>query len=212
MGISDLRRDYQGTALTEDQVDPDPIRQFQRWFDEAVAAGQADVNSMTLATVTPDGKPAARTMLLKGIETGQFLFYTNYQSHKADELKTQPYAALVFWWNSLERQVRVAGKVCKTSRQNSEDYFKTRPRGSQLGACASPQSRVIESRTVLDAKLAQLKKQYQDKEVPCPENWGGYQLEPDMVEFWQGLPDRLHDRLRYTRQADGSWQLQRLSP
>ncbi len=212
MSIADLRREYQQTLLDEKSVDRDPINQFQQWFDQAQQADQPDPTAMTVATVSPDGQPAARIMLLKGVEDGRFVFFTNYLSDKARELDANAKAAMVFFWHVLDRQVRVSGIVSKVSQQVSREYFQTRPRGSQIGAWVSLQSSVIESRAVLEAKLAELEKQYEGQDVPCPEHWGGYQLVPDVIELWQGRPDRLHDRLRYSRAGDGSWRIERLSP
>lgn len=212
MSLADLRREYQQTLLDEQSVDRDPIHQFQQWFDQAQQADQPDPTAMTLATITPDGQPAARIMLLKGVEDGRFVFFTNYLSDKAGELDANAKAAMVFFWQVLDRQVRVSGIVSKVSQQVSQEYFQTRPRGSQIGAWVSQQSSVIESRAVLEAKLAELEKQYEGRDVPCPEHWGGYQLVPDVIEFWQGRPDRLHDRLRYSRAGDEGWRIARLSP
>ena len=212
MSLADLRREYQQTLLDEQSVERDPIHQFQQWFDQAQQADQPDPTAMTVATVTADGQPAARIMLLKGVEDGRFVFFTNYLSDKARELEANAKAAMVFFWNVLDRQVRVSGIVSKVSQQVSREYFQTRPRGSQIGAWVSQQSSVIESRAVLEAKLAELEKQYEGQDVPCPEHWGGYQLVPDVIEFWQGRPDRLHDRLRYSRAGDQGWRLERLSP
>lgn len=209
--IADLRSDYRLKALLETEVNANPIQQFQLWFEQAVQAALPEPNAMTLATVSAAGKPAARIVLLKGFGEQGFVFYTNYQSQKGQELAKTPWAALVFWWAELERQVRIEGRVSKVSDAETETYFYSRPRGSQLGAWASEQSQVICDRTVLEQRLQDLEQQYQHQSIPRPPHWGGYRLQPDLIEFWQGRPNRLHDRLCYQRQ-DQSWTIQRLSP
>lgn len=210
MTLADLRRHYSLKRLRKDELEQDPVRQFRRWLDEALAAQVLEPNAMTLATVGEDGRPSARTVLLKGLDEAGFVFYTNYESRKAADLSANPHAALVFTWLELERQVRVEGTVSKVSRDESEAYFRSRPRGSQLGAWVSRQSAVIAGYEVLEEALAALEKRYPD-EVPLPPFWGGYRVRPDVVEFWQGRPNRLHDRFRYTRDEEG-WQLVRLAP
>lgn len=200
------------TVLDETTVDRDPIKQFRRWFDDAIASGSRLPESMTLATATAEGKPAARVVLLKQVDEHGFVFYTNYRSAKAKELDENPQAALVFYWVGLDRQVRVEGKVARVSSAESEEYFKTRPRESQLGALASPQSEVIEGREVLEEHLRALAEEYRDREVPRPAHWGGYRLKPERIEFWENRPGRLHDRIVYDLQADGSWTIKRLAP
>ncbi len=200
------------TVLDETTVDRDPIKLFRRWFDDAIASGSHLPESMTLATATAEGKPAARVVLLKQVDEAGFVFYTNYRSAKAKELDENPQAALVFYWVGLDRQVRVEGKVERVSSAESEEYFKTRPRESQLGALASPQSEVIEGREVLEEHLRALAEEYRDREVPRPAHWGGYRLKPERIEFWENRPGRLHDRLVYDLQADGSWTIKRLAP
>ena len=200
------------TVLDETTVDGDPIKQFRRWFDDAIASGSHLPESMTLATATAEGKPAARVVLLKQFDEAGFVFYTNYRSAKAKELDENPQAALVFYWVGLDRQVRVEGKVERVSSAESEEYFKTRPRESQLGALASPQSEVIEGREVLEEHLRALAEEYRDREVPRPAHWGGYRLKPERIEFWENRPGRLHDRIVYDLQADGSWTIKRLAP
>ena len=200
------------TKLDENNVDPNPINLFRRWFEEAIASGSLLPEAMTLATATPDGKPSARLVLLKQADEQGFVFYTNYQSMKARELDANAQAALVFYWPQLERQVRVEGKVERVSAEESDAYFKTRPRESQIGALASPQSEVIPSREALQEKADELEKSYEGREVARPAHWGGYRLRAERIEFWKGRPGRLHDRINYERQADGSWSITRLAP
>lgn len=198
--------------LDENTVDRDPINQFRNWFDAAIASGSRLPESMTLATATKDGRAAARVVLLKQADENGFVFYTNYRSAKARELAENPQAALVFYWVGLDRQVRVEGSVYKVSEAESDEYFKTRPRESQLGALASPQSEVIESREVLENRLRDLEETYRDREVNRPAHWGGYRLTPVRIEFWENRPGRLHDRILYELQGDGSWFIKRLAP
>jgi pyridoxamine 5'-phosphate oxidase len=212
MSFTDLRREYMLRGLSEADLDADPFRQFRTWYDAAVAAGLIEPNAMTLATATMDGRPSARMVLLKGFDPAGFVFYTNYESRKARELAENPWAARVLFWVELERQVRIEGRIELAWPQQSDAYFQSRPRGSQLGAAASHQSQVIPSRSVLERRVAELEAEYQDRDVPRPAFWGGYCVVPDVIEFWQGRPDRLHDRLRYRRQDDGSWLIERLSP
>jgi pyridoxamine 5'-phosphate oxidase len=199
-------------GLVEADVDPDPMVQFGRWFDDAEAADLVEPSAMTLATATAEGVPSARMVLLRGVDQRGFVFYTNYESRKAAELAANPRAALVFWWGELQRQIRVEGPVERTSQQESAAYFRTRPLGSRLSAWASPQSRVIPGRAVLDQRVAELAAGHPDGDIPLPPFWGGYRLVPEVVELWQGRPNRLHDRLRYTRSADGRWRIERLAP
>ena len=199
-------------VLDEKPIDTDPIKQFQQWFDEAIAANLPMPDAMSLATVTPDGRPTARMVLLKQIDADGFVFFTNYQSSKAKQLEINPYAALVFYWTQLDRQVRVEGKVSKTSAEESAAYFKTRPRESQIGAWASPQSEVISAREVLEQRAHELADQYCDREIDCPAHWGGFRLAPDRIEFWKSRIGRLHDRILYELQPDGSWTIKRLAP
>ena len=204
--------DKQDIALDETTVDRDPIKQFRGWFDDAIASGSRLPESMTLATATLDGKPSARVVLLKNVDANGFVFYTNYRSAKAKELDENPQAALVFYWVGLDRQVRVQGKIERVSSAESDQYFKTRPRESQLGALASPQSEVIEGREVLEERLRALEEEYRDREVPRPAHWGGYRLKPQRIEFWENRAGRLHDRIAYELQDDGSWSINRLAP
>lgn len=201
--------DFDG--LDEKTIDRDPITQFQRWFDDAIAAKLPLPEAMTLATATPDGRPSARMVLLKQVDHDGFVFYTNYRSAKSRELDANPYAALVFYWPQLDRQVRVEGSVVRTSPEESREYFRTRPRESQIGAWASSQSDVISGRDVLEQRKNELEALYDDREVDCPEYWGGYRLTPERIEFWKSRIGRLHDRILYTRDRDG-WSITRLAP
>lgn len=211
--IADLRTNYTLAGLAEANVDADPIKQFEIWFQQALDADLLEPNAMTLATATPEGKPTARIVLLKGVSDRGFVFYTNYESQKGQQLIANPYAALVFLWNKLERQVRIEGRVEQLSPQESTAYFHSRPKASQLGAWTSDQSRVIANREVLKQKLADLQAQYKDDvTIERPEHWGGFRVIPNRIEFWQGRPSRLHDRLVYDLQDNGSWQIKRLSP
>lgn len=211
MSIASLRKEYVRAGLLERDVDPDPIKQFTRWFDEALKAGIEEANAMTLATASPDGQPDARIVLLKQVDARGFAFFTNYESAKGEHLAANPRAALVFFWHELERQVRVSGTVERVSRAESKEYFHSRPPGSQLGAWVSQQSRVIPGRSVLESKLKALEHRYEGKTVPLPPHWGGYMVTPVTIEFWQGRPKRLHDRLRYSRRDEG-WKIERLAP
>lgn len=212
MSIADLRREYMLQGLDEASVDPNPIRQFRQWFAEAVQAELPEPNAMTLATVAADNRPSARMVLLKDADEAGFVFYTNYESRKGRELAQNPWAALVFWWVELERQVRVEGFVGRVTAEESDAYFRSRPYGSRLGAWASQQSQVIAGRAVLERRLEELTAAYQDREVPRPPYWGGYRLKPTVIEFWKGRPNRLHDRLQYRLHDDGAWLIERLSP
>jgi pyridoxamine 5'-phosphate oxidase len=209
--VADLRRDYSLEALVEAHANRDPFEQFQQWFDAAVKAELPEPNAMTLATIDTAGFPAARIVLLKDFDSSGFVLFTNYNSHKGQELSQNPKAALVFLWAELERQVRIQGTVEKITPEESDSYFYSRPHGSRLGAWASNQSEVIADRDVLDRQLEALKAEYEGKEVPRPPHWGGFRVKPQMIEFWQGRTSRLHDRLRY-RMGDGGWGIDRLSP
>ena len=199
-------------VLDEKRIESDPIKQFKIWFDESIAANLPMPEAMSLATVTPDGRPTARIVLLKQVDADGFVFFTNYQSSKAKQLEINPYAALVFYWTQLDRQVRVEGKVTKTSAEESAAYFKTRPRESQIGAWASPQSEVVSAREVLEQRAHELSEQYCDREIDCPAHWGGFRLAPDRIEFWKSRVGRLHDRILYELQPDGTWTIKRLAP
>lgn len=212
ISVADLRKEYTFQGLSETDAHPNPFEQFKIWFDQALAAQLPEPNAMTIATATTDGKPYARIVLLKDYDERGFVFYTNYESHKGQQLVQNPWGAIAFWWAQLERQVRIEGYVEKVSEVESDEYFQSRPKGSQLGAWASSQSQVIDSREVLERRLEQLKEEYENKEVPRPPHWGGFRVIPDEIEFWQGRPSRLHDRLLYRRSEDGSWKIQRLAP
>lgn len=210
--ISSIRVDYVLREFDESQADRDPLRQFDCWFDDAVKSNLREPNAMTLATVGPDGGPAARIVLLRGYDARGFCFYTNYASRKGRDLQASPRAALCFWWAELERQVRIEGVVSLMDAAESDAYFASRPRESQLGAWASIQSDVIPDRNFLEEKLSAARRQFPEGAPPRPENWGGYRLAPTCFEFWQGRPSRLHDRLQYQRVPGGGWAMQRLSP
>jgi pyridoxamine 5'-phosphate oxidase len=214
MALADLRREYTGGGLRRSDLDANPIAQFQKWFAQAEAAlagHQLDVNAGTLATADKNGIPSARTVLLKGADERGFTFFTNYDSRKGRELAENPNAALVFYWQELERQVCIAGSVAKTSREESEKYFGSRPHGSRLAAWASNQSEPVPDRAFIEAKWQELEKKFVT-DIPLPPSWGGFSLRPGRIEFWQGRPSRLHDRFSYTRQPDKSWKLERLAP
>lgn len=210
MNIADLRQEYMRSGLSEAQADPDPIRQFQRWIEDAVRAGVPLPNAMTLATVTPSGAPSARIVLLKGVESGGFLFYTNYLSRKGRELERRAAACLLFLWSELERQVRIDGTVEKVSAEESDAYYQTRPLGSRIGAWASPQSRPIESRAWLEQRWTTLSVEH-GQAPKRPPHWGGYRVMPEEMEFWQGRMSRLHDRIFFTR-TGSDWKISRLAP
>jgi pyridoxamine 5'-phosphate oxidase len=212
MDLSGLRQEYMLHGLTLEDLDPDPFRQFTVWLEQAGAAGLREPNAMTLATATRDGVPSARMVLLKGVDASGFVFYSNYESRKGEELAANARAALVFCWIDLERQVRVEGRVERLSPPESDAYFATRPLGSQLGAWASRQSTVIPGREVLEQRMKELAARFAGTPVPRPPYWGGFRVVPAAIEFWQGRENRLHDRLRYRRAEAGAWQIERLSP
>ncbi len=209
--IADIRKDYTKRSLEIAQASSSPIEQFKIWFQEAVSAAVPEPNAMNLSTISADGKPASRIVLLKGIEDGGFTFFTNYESRKGREMSGHPFVAITFFWPELERQVRIEGRVSRLSDHLSDVYFKSRPRGSQVGAWVSPQSHVIASREMLIEQQLAIEQQYENQEVPRPPHWGGYLVTPALVEFWQGRPSRLHDRIQYTLHGE-AWKLERLAP
>jgi pyridoxamine 5'-phosphate oxidase len=209
--VAALREEYTRTGLVEADVVPDPVVQFRAWFRDALAADLHEPNAMTLATTTPDGGPSARTVLLKGYDERGFVFYTNYEGRKARELEANPLCALLFYWGELERQVRIEGRASRLSGEESDAYFASRPRGSRIGAWASEQSRPVEDRSILEERVRVLEAEYEGREIPRPPFWGGYRVEPDTIEFWQGRENRLHDRIVYHRSGRG-WKIVRLQP
>lgn len=212
VNIADIRKNYSQKKLSEKKADANPMKQFAKWWKQAAASKIDEVNAMTLATASQDGVPAARIVLLKGVDENGFIFFTNYESFKGQQLTENPKACLVFFWKELERQVRITGLVEKISTAASDEYFHSRPEGSQLGAVASPQSRIIENREWLDKHFKKLKKQLKNEIIQRPEHWGGYIVKPVIIEFWQGRPSRLHDRLQYSLQETGEWKIERLAP
>ncbi|MDZ7964000.1 MULTISPECIES: pyridoxamine 5'-phosphate oxidase [unclassified Nostoc] len=210
--VAGLRKDYTLEGLSELEVELNPFIQFKKWFDQALAAQLPEPNAMTIATATPDGKPSARMVLLKDFDRRGFTFFTNYNSHKGQELAENPQAALVFWWAELERQVRISGYVEKVSETESDQYFHSRPANSRLGAWVSNQSEVIESREVLERRLQEFQSKHENQEILRPPHWGGLRVIPTEIEFWQGRPSRLHDRLLYSRLDNSTWKIERLSP
>ena len=212
ISLSHLRKEYTFAGLTENDLEPNPIEQFKKWFIQSVDANLPEPTAMSLATATKTGKPSARIVLLKQFDEQGFVFFSNYSSRKGRDLSDNPLAALVFHWVGLERQVRIIGSVSKVSRAESGEYFRTRPIGSQLAAWASKQSEVIASRKALEKRIDELMIEYQNEEVPLPPHWGGYRVAPTEIEFWQGRPGRLHDRLRYSLKKNKTWKIERLSP
>lgn len=210
--LAELRQEYALGTLNKVNVDPDPLQQFQRWLAAAISAQLPEPNAMTLATADRTGRPYARVVLLKECDANGFVFFTHYHSDKGRQLAENPHAALVFLWLALERQVRIEGTVSQVSSTESEAYFRTRPRENRLGALVSRQSQVIVNRQILDERFQQVEAQYPDDNIPMPHHWGGYRLWPEMLEFWQGRHGRMHDRLRYRRQANNDWLLERLEP
>jgi pyridoxamine 5'-phosphate oxidase len=212
INIADIRTEYKLQTLNEADVESNPILQFGKWWDEAMKSEIDEVNAMTLATASPDGKPSARIVLLKGFDEKGFVFFTNYESNKGLELKNNPQSSIVFFWKELQRQVRIDGITTKVSDEESDTYFASRPEGSRIGAWASPQSKVVPAREELENKYAAYDKQFAEKNIPRPPFWGGYRIKPLAIEFWQGRPNRLHDRILYTLEKDNSWKIERLAP
>lgn len=209
--IADIRREYSALSLKASEVDANPVDQFLNWFDMALNAEITEPNAMTLSTLEGN-KPTSRIVLLKGVENEEFVFYTNYNSSKGKQIEKTPYVSLNFFWPELERQVRIDGEVKKVESATSDEYFKSRPRASQIGAWVSPQSETIENREVLDKRLNEIELKFKDKEVERPPHWGGYTVRPIIIEFWQGRPSRLHDRIRYTFSETKNWKIERLAP
>ena len=210
--IRDIRKEYIQESLGENDVSPDAIHQFSVWWNEAVKSEIEEVNAMTLATASCDGLPSARIVLLKDFDAKGFVFYTNYNSYKGQQLAENPRGCLVFFWKELERQVRITGLIRKTASSESDEYFNIRPEGSRIGAIASPQSQVIPGREWLEKEVGQLMKKLTSNTINRPSHWGGYRLMPAIIEFWQGRPNRLHDRIQYSLEEDGSWKIERLAP
>ncbi len=206
------RHDYEKSSLDESSVDPDPIRQFRGWFDEATAAGLDEPNAATVATSTLEGRPSARIVLIRGFDDRGFVFYTNYQSRKGREIEANPFASVVFFWQPLERQVRIEGTVVRATEAESDEYFRGRPMGSKLGAWVSNQSGVVLDRATLEAEMDAIKTRFPGDEIPRPPHWGGFRVVPETIEFWQGRRSRLHDRLVYRRTPEGGWTIARLAP
>jgi pyridoxamine 5'-phosphate oxidase len=212
MNLVDLRREYTKGGLRRADLDPNPLVQFQTWFEQALNSQLVEPSAMTLATADAQRRPSARIVLLKAVDERGFVFFTNYESRKGRELEANPRAALVWYWAELEREILAAGEVRKISREESAEYFAKRPRGSQLGAWVSKQSTVVADRASLEQELRTVETRFANREVELPPYWGGYVLDPSRIEFWQGRPNRLHDRLQYSREPDGSWRIERLSP
>ncbi len=210
--IADIRKEYKLHSLSENDVDKDPILQFTRWWQETIASEIDEANAMTLSTASAQGKPFARIVLLKGYDNNGFVFFTNYESKKGKEIGENPLATLLFFWKELERQVRIEGRVEKLSEKDSDAYFSSRPLESRIGAWASPQSSIIESRETLEASVQKTKQRFPGENIPRPPHWGGYIVIPEAIEFWQGRPNRLHDRILYTFIAIDNWNIQRLAP
>ncbi len=210
--IAAIRQNYTKSSLSEQEIAEHPVRQFEKWWSEAIASQIDEVNAMTLATASADGLPSARVVLLKGFSDKGFTFFTNYHSFKGRQLEDNPKACLVFFWKELERQVRITGLVSKTAAEESDAYFQSRPEASRIGAITSPQSAVIESREWIDNRYRQNLERMQGSPIVRPEYWGGYIVKPVIVEFWQGRSGRLHDRIQYTREEEGSWKIERLAP
>ncbi|MBI2406786.1 MAG: pyridoxamine 5'-phosphate oxidase [Gemmatimonadetes bacterium] len=212
MNLADMRKQYSTVGITREDLHDDPVEQFRRWFEQACQSGLVEPNAMSLATAWPDGRPLVRTVLLKQYDARGFVFFTNFESRKAQQLAANPRAALLFPWVALERQVMIAGPVERVSLADATAYFISRPVGSQLAAWASPQSTVITSRQMIEMKWDEMKRKFADGKIPLPSFWGGYRVIPEVIEFWQGRANRLHDRFQYTRQSDQRWLIERLAP
>ncbi|MEQ9468266.1 MAG: pyridoxamine 5'-phosphate oxidase [Ekhidna sp.] len=210
--IASIRKEYTQAELDESSVNRNPFGQFEKWFQEALKSEIIEPTAMILGTTNREGQPFQRTVLLKSFDTGGFVFFTNYESRKSKQMESNPKVSLLFPWYMLERQVAITGSVKKVSTSESLKYFLSRPRGSQLGAWVSHQSEVITSRSILETKLAEMKRKFKEGKVPLPDHWGGYRVVPDSIEFWQGRPNRLHDRIFYQKEAENSWNISRLSP
>jgi pyridoxamine 5'-phosphate oxidase len=210
--IAAIRKDYQLQSLLETDVANNPFEQFNRWWDDAIKSDLDEVNAMTLATASATGMPSARIVLLKSASADGFVFFTNYNSHKGKELEENPFACLVFFWKELERQIRITGTIEKVTAAESDEYFNSRPAGSRIGAWASPQSSIIPSRKTIETNIAQYEQEFAGAQITRPPHWGGYIVKPTVIEFWQGRPNRLHDRIQYTKQPDESWKFDRLAP
>jgi pyridoxamine 5'-phosphate oxidase len=209
--IADIRKEYQLQTLSEKEVTANPIHQFTKWWNDAIQSSIDEVNAFTLATATLQGKPSARIVLLKGYDENGFVFFTNYESEKGNQLAENPHASMVFFWKELQRQIRIEGVIEKVSAKESDDYFLSRPAGSRIGAWASPQSKIIINRSEIERNAEKFQQQYTDGNIPRPPYWGGYRLKPMLIEFWQGRPNRLHDRIQYTLQ-NNDWKINRLAP
>ncbi len=212
LSITDIRKEYKLQSLSETGVLKDPFQQFEKWWEELLGSGVEEANAMTLATASNDGIPSARIVLLKGVDEKGFIFFTNYDSYKGRQLQENPRASLVFFWKELERQLRITGLVEKLSNQENDQYFESRPEGSKIGAWASPQSMVIRSREWLEENEKYMRNRFENKPIHRPPYWGGYRTKPITMEFWQGRPNRLHDRIQYSLQGDGNWMIERLAP